>query len=68
MNRFSAPLVSPTLGLGTLAALKQANRRHDLIAIQVIDRYEMKLPGLGRLVFADAETGEIVEINTHDAR
>jgi uncharacterized protein (DUF58 family) len=28
----------------------------------------MELPALGRLVLTDAETGEVIEINTHDAR
>ncbi len=61
-------LVSPTLGPGSLPGLRQANRRHDVIAIQVMDRFEMELPPLGRLVFTDAETGEVIEVNTHDAR
>jgi uncharacterized protein (DUF58 family) len=51
-----------------LPALRQANRRHDVIAIQVVDRFELELPALGRLVFSDAETGEMIEINTHDQR
>jgi uncharacterized protein (DUF58 family) len=67
-TRRSSHLVSPTLGPSSLPALRQANRRHDVIAIQVIDRYELELPALGRLVFTDAETGEVIEINTHDAR
>ncbi len=61
-------LVSPTLGPRTLPGLRQANRRHDVIAIQVVDRYELELPALGRLVFRDAETGELIEVNTNDAR
>ncbi len=61
-------LLSPTLGSGSLPALRQTNRRHDVIAIQVVDRFEMELPPLGRLLLTDAETGELVEINTHDAR
>jgi len=61
-------LLSPNLGPRTLPALRQANRRHDVIAIQVVDRYELALPALGRLVFSDAETGEMIEINTNDAR
>ena len=48
--------------------MRQTNRRHDVIAIQVVDRFEMELPALGRLVLTDAETGEMMEINTHDAR
>jgi uncharacterized protein (DUF58 family) len=67
-QRAGAYLLSPTLGPRTLPALRQANRRHDVIAIQVMDRFEMELPALGRLVFTDAETGEVIEINTHDAR
>jgi hypothetical protein len=45
-------------------ALRQANRRHDLVAIQITDRYERELPALGRLLLEDAETGEVVELNT----
>jgi len=61
-------LLSPTLGPNSLPALRQTNRRHDVIAIQVVDRFEMELPALGRLILTDAETGESVEINTLDAR
>jgi uncharacterized protein (DUF58 family) len=49
---------------GFQTAIKQANRRHDLVAVQVTDRFEMELPDLGRLIFEDAESGEVVEINT----
>ncbi|MGA2685466.1 MAG: DUF58 domain-containing protein [Verrucomicrobiota bacterium] len=45
-------------------ALRVANRRHDVVAVQIADRYELELPTLGRLVLEDAETGEIVEVNT----
>ncbi|HEU6447434.1 MAG TPA: DUF58 domain-containing protein [Verrucomicrobiae bacterium] len=45
-------------------ALRMANRRHDVVAVQITDRYEMELPALGRLTLEDAETGEILEINT----
>jgi uncharacterized protein (DUF58 family) len=48
-------------------ALRQANRRHDVVAVHVADRYEMELPALGRLILEDAETGEIVEVNTAHA-
>lgn len=48
--------------------LRHANRRHDLVAVQITDPYELQLPALGRLVLQDAETGEIVEINTGDLR
>src|SRR5437879_2263787 len=48
--------------------LRQANRRHDVVAVQITDRYELELPALGRLVLNDAETGEVVEVNTADER
>ena len=48
-------------------ALRIANRKHDVVAVQITDRYELELPTLGRLTLEDAETGEIVEINTAHA-
>jgi uncharacterized protein (DUF58 family) len=48
-------------------SLRATNKRHDVIAIQVVDRYELELPSIGRLIFKDAETGEVVEINTSDS-
>ena len=45
-------------------SLRMTNRRHDVVAVQITDRHEMELPALGRLTLEDAETGEIVEINT----
>ncbi len=49
------------------SALRQTNRKHDVVAVQITDRYEMELPALGRLILEDAETGEILEINTGKA-
>jgi uncharacterized protein (DUF58 family) len=48
-------------------ALRQVNRRHDLVAVQIVDRFELELPALGRMVLKDSETGEVVEIDTSDA-
>lgn len=61
-------VLSETLAQASLVALKQAHRRHDVVAVHVVDRFEMELPPLGRLVFKDAETGEVVEVNTGDER
>jgi len=47
--------------------LRQANHRHDVVAIQVSDRHEHKLPSMGRLALEDAETGEVLEVNTRRA-
>ena len=57
-----------SLAQASFAMLRQANRRHDVVAVQIADRYELELPALGRLVLNDAETGEVVEINTGDER
>lgn len=56
------------LAHSSYVALRQANRRHDVVAVQILDRYELELPNLGRLVLKDAETGEVMEINTADAQ
>jgi len=48
-------------------ALRVANRRHDVVAVQVTDQYELELPALGRLILEDAETGEVLEVNTGNA-
>jgi uncharacterized protein (DUF58 family) len=72
-----APAIAPTSGDGRIAAgrpsafsivLRQANRRHDVVAVQIQDRYELELPALGRLVLQDAETGDVAEVNTGDDR
>jgi uncharacterized protein (DUF58 family) len=61
-------ILSETLGQASVASLRQANRRHDVVAVQIMDRFEMDLPAVGYLVLQDAETGEIVEVNTGDER
>jgi uncharacterized protein (DUF58 family) len=45
-------------------ALKVTSRKHDVIAVPVMDATERELPAIGRIVFEDAETGELLEIDT----
>ena len=52
----------------SLPTLRQANRRHDVVAVAIADRYELELPPLGWLVLQDAESGDVVEVNTSNAR
>jgi uncharacterized protein (DUF58 family) len=66
ISDFQTPQTSGALPLPIQTALRMANRRHDVVAVQITDRYEMELPALGRLTLEDAETGEILEINTTD--
>jgi uncharacterized protein (DUF58 family) len=49
-------------------ALRQTNRRHDLIAVHVEDPREKELPNLGLVALEDAESGEIIELDTASAR
>jgi uncharacterized protein (DUF58 family) len=42
-------------------------RRHDLVGVVVTDPREAELPDIGRVLLEDAETGEQLEIDTHDA-
>ena len=43
-------------------------RRHDLIAVPIVDPHEEELPDVGWLTLEDAETGEQMEINTSDRK
>jgi len=45
-------------------AMRQTNRRHDLIAVHVEDPHEKELPDVGILALEDAESGEVVELDT----
>lgn len=62
----AAKLGSFSLAQASVTSLRQANRRHDVVAVQITDRYELELPPLGRLVLEDAETGEVIEVATGD--
>jgi uncharacterized protein (DUF58 family) len=60
--------VADPLAPHSQVALRQAHRKHDVVAVHITDRYEMELPAMGRIVLEDAETGEVVEINTADEK
>ncbi len=47
-------------------ALRQTNRRHDLVALPIEDARERSLPDLGIVAIEDAETGELVELDTRN--
>ncbi|MFP4259773.1 MAG: DUF58 domain-containing protein [Opitutales bacterium] len=48
----------------TLRKLAVTNQRHDLISVVLSDPRENELPPVGLVTLEDAETGEMVEINT----
>jgi uncharacterized protein (DUF58 family) len=44
--------------------LRALAQRHDVVAIRLGDRLDRKLPAVGLLTLEDAETGEVVEVDT----
>lgn len=45
--------------------LKLANKKHDLVALQIYDQRELEMPAVGRVLFQDPETGETRWVNTN---
>ena len=45
-----------------------ANRKHDVVALQVFDIRETELPNVGMVKLKDAETGERIWVDTSDKR
>ncbi|NIP99862.1 MAG: DUF58 domain-containing protein, partial [Nitrospinaceae bacterium] len=56
--------ISDFLAEGYENAVKLAKQKHDLIAIRIIDPREWTLPPVGLLQVQDAETGEILLVDT----
>ena len=44
--------------------LKLANRRHDLVTLTIADPTEVRLPALGLLELEDAETGDVMVVDS----
>ncbi len=57
-------LISDLLDQGFEQSLKVANRRHDFVIIQIVDPRERELPAVGIVEMRDAETGEVVYVDT----
>lgn len=60
-------LLSDFLDQGYERALKQAGRRHDLVAVRITDPREEELPSVGLVELEDAETGQRLLIDTGSA-
>ncbi len=67
ISDFITPGAAGVMPKLTQTRLRMLNRKHDVVAVQITDRYELELPKLGRLILEDAETGDIVELNTASA-
>jgi uncharacterized protein (DUF58 family) len=59
-------LVSDFLNTGFEKMLSIANKRHDIIAIKIVDPREIELPNVGFIELEDTETGEEILIDTKD--
>jgi uncharacterized protein (DUF58 family) len=61
-------LVSDFIGVpGWERPLELLNRRHEMLAVRLIDPREVELPDVGPIVMEDAETGEQLYVDTSDA-
>jgi len=67
-KRATVFLVSDFFGADFKKPLRLLNKRHDVIAVFVRDPAELKLPGVGLLELADAETAEVMLIDTSGRR
>lgn len=68
-KRCTAFLISDFIDKGGFKdALTVANRKHDMVAIQVYDQRETELPSVGLMNIKDAETGQERWIDSGSAR
>jgi uncharacterized protein (DUF58 family) len=63
-KRSTAFLISDFIDEDYEEALRIANKRHDLIALNIYDLRETELPGVGMVRLKDAETGRSVWVDT----
>jgi len=62
-------LLSDFIGVpGWERPLELLNRRHELLAVRVVDPREVDLPDVGPVIMEDAETGEQLYVDTGNAR
>jgi len=57
-------MISDFLAPDFTKALTVSSKRHDLVAMPVIDKGESELPNVGIITLEDAETGEQIDVNT----
>jgi uncharacterized protein (DUF58 family) len=57
-------MISDFLAPDFTKSLTVSSKRHDLVAMPVIDKGESELPNVGIITLEDAETGEQIDVNT----
>lgn len=63
-RRSTVFLISDFMAENFSKDLQIANRRHDIVAIRLIDPLEEQLPGVGLIELEDLETGETILLDT----
>lgn len=61
-------LVSDFMASNYEKVLKIANKQHDIIGVYINDKREYELPRVGYIELEDAETGEVIMVNTNDTQ
>src|SRR5438132_11740225 len=64
LHSFGTPEASPTAGRDTVQEIGLTNARHDLVCLHLHDPRESLLPAAGLLTIEDAETGELLEMDS----
>ncbi len=63
-KRATVFVVSDFIETGYKKSLSLLNKRHDVVAVPVRDRVEMSMPNVGLIELEDAETGEVLLVDT----
>ncbi len=67
-KRSTAFLISDFMDDNFERALRIANQKHDLVALQIYDRRETELPPIGLVKLKDAESGNLKWVDTSDRK
>jgi len=68
ISDFQSPQDPTRVAAEMRRAMRQTNRRHDLVAVHIEDARERTLPNLGVLALQDSETGAVIELDTADPK
>lgn len=61
-------LISDFIDTNYEKSIIAVRQRHDLVAIKIIDPNERVIPEVGLIILEDAETGELIEVDTFDKK
>ena len=67
-KRSVAFIISDFIDQGFEDALKIANKKHDVVALRIYDHRENELPDIGLIKIKDAETNEMIWLDTSDRK